>query len=61
VGLFFRRTTKPALAASIAWSVSVWWFGEGLGGLLTGGSPLTGTPGAVILYTLIALALADAR
>jgi hypothetical protein len=57
IGLFFRRTTKPALAASIAWSVSVWWFGEGLGGILTGSSPLTGAPGAVILYALIALLL----
>jgi hypothetical protein len=56
-GLFCRPTVKPALAASIAWSVSVWWFGEGLGMVLTGGSPLTGAPGAVILYALIALLL----
>ena len=39
-GLCYRRTVRPALAASIAWSVMVWWFGEGLGGILTGASPL---------------------
>ena len=57
VGLFFRRTTKAALAASIAWAVAVWWFGEGLGGVLAGASPLAGLPGAVILYALIAVLL----
>lgn len=57
VGLFFRRTVKPALAASIVWSVFVWFFGEGLGGILTGASPLAGAPGAVILYALIAVLL----
>jgi hypothetical protein len=54
-GIFWRRTVKVALAASIAWAVSVWWFGEGLGGILTSASPLAGLPGAVILYALIAL------
>jgi hypothetical protein len=54
IGLLFRRTTKAALAASIAWPVAVWWFGEGLGGILAGASPLTGAPGAVLLYALIA-------
>jgi hypothetical protein len=53
-GLFYRRTVKIALATSIAWSVFVWWLGEGFGGLLTGASPLTGLPGAVILYALVA-------
>jgi hypothetical protein len=57
VGLFFRRTTRAALAASIAWAVAVWWFGEGLGGILAGASPLAGLPGAVILYALIAVLL----
>jgi hypothetical protein len=56
-GFFFRRTTKLALAASIAWAGAVWWLGEGLGGILTGASPLAGLPGAVILYALIALLL----
>jgi hypothetical protein len=47
-----------ALAASIAWSLGVWWFGEGLGGVLSGGaSPVNGAPGAVILYALLAVLL----
>jgi hypothetical protein len=54
-GLFFDRTTKLALAASVAWAASVWWFGEGMGGVLTRASPLAGLPGAVLLYALIAL------
>jgi hypothetical protein len=36
----------------------VWWFGEGLGGVLTGtASPVSGAPGAVILYALLAVLL----
>ncbi len=57
VGLLWRRTVKPALAASIVWALFVWWFGESLGGILIGSSPLTGVPGAVILYALIAVLL----
>jgi len=57
VGIIVRRTRKLALAASIAWAVAVWWFGEGLGGILTGASPLAGVPGAVIIYALIAILL----
>ncbi|HEY3907053.1 MAG TPA: hypothetical protein VGM14_24320 [Streptosporangiaceae bacterium] len=53
-GLFYRRSVKCALGVSIGWSVLVWWLGEGFGGLLTGASPLTGLPGAVILYALVA-------
>lgn len=54
-GLLFRRTVKPALALSIMWAVQVWWFGESLGGILTGSTPLAGVPGAVLLYALIAV------
>jgi hypothetical protein len=58
IGIAFRPTVRAALAASIAWSLGVWWFGEGLGGVLSGGaSPLNGAPGAVILYALIAVLL----
>jgi hypothetical protein len=58
LGIASRRTLKVALAASIAWSLGVWWFGEGLGGILTGGaSPVNGAPGAVILYALLAVLL----
>jgi hypothetical protein len=56
LGLLFRRTVRPALVASVGWALGVWWFGEGFGALLTGtASPLTGAPGAVILYALVAL------
>jgi hypothetical protein len=45
-----------ALAISIAWSLAVWWLGEGLGGLLAGSlDPFAGAPGAVLLYVIIAL------
>ncbi|HTU75139.1 MAG TPA: hypothetical protein VMG38_16605 [Trebonia sp.] len=58
LGITFRPTVKAALAASVAWSLGVWWFGEGLGGVLSGGaSPLNGAPGAVIIYALIAVLL----
>ena len=55
-GLLVRRTVHPALVASFAWSLLVWWFAEGLGGLLTGAaSPLSGAPGAVLLYVFVGL------
>jgi hypothetical protein len=58
LAIAYRPTTKLGLAASIPWSVGVWWFGEGLGGVLNGGAdPLTGAPGAVIVYALLAVLL----
>jgi len=58
LGIAFRPTVRVALAASIAWALGVWWFGEGLGGVLNGGaSPLNGAPGAVIIYALLAVLL----
>src|SRR5271170_4739779 len=36
LGIACRPTVRVALAASIAWALAVWWFGEGLGGVLTG-------------------------
>ena len=56
LGIAWRPTVKAALAASIAWSVAVWWLGEGLGGVLaTPDSAVAGGPGAVILYALLAV------
>lgn len=56
LGLLVRRTVRPALVLSFAWSLLVWWFAEGLGGILTGAaSPLGGAPGAVLLYVLVGL------
>jgi hypothetical protein len=58
LGIAWRPTVKVALSASIAWSLAVWWLGEGLGGLLNGtASPVNGAPGAVILYALLAVLL----
>jgi hypothetical protein len=58
LGIAFRRTVRPALAASIAWAIGVWWFGEGLGGVLSGtAGPLNGAPGAVVIYALLAVLL----
>jgi hypothetical protein len=58
LGIAFRPTVRLALAASVAWALGVWWFGEGLGGVLSGAaSPLNGAPGAVILYGLLAVLL----
>ena len=56
VGLLWRPTVRAALAGSIVWSLAVWWLSEGMGDVLTGtASPVTGAPGAVILYALIAV------
>jgi hypothetical protein len=58
LGIALRPTVKLALAASIAWSLSVWWLGEALGAVLTGTATLQGgAPGAVILYALLAVLL----
>jgi hypothetical protein len=56
LGLLWRPAVRAALAGSVAWSLSVWWLGEGLGGVLTGSAtPVTGAPGAVILYAFLAV------
>ena len=58
IGIAWRPTVRVALAASVAWSLGVWWFGEGLGMVLTSAaSPVNGAPGAVILYALLAVLL----
>lgn len=58
LGIALRPTVRLALAASVVWALGVWWFGEGLGGILNGAaSPVNGAPGAVIIYALIAVLL----
>jgi hypothetical protein len=58
IGIAWRPTVRLALAASIAWALGVWWFGEGLGMVLTSSaSPVNGAPGAVIIYALLAVLL----
>ena len=64
LGIAWRPAVKFALAGSVAWSLAVWWLGEGLGGVLAGtASPVDGAPGAVLLYGLLAVLLwpADRR
>jgi len=47
---------RYALAGSVAWGLIVWWFGEGFGQIFSdAASPLTGAPGAALLYAVIAL------
>jgi hypothetical protein len=49
-GIVSTRTLKPALALSIVWSLAVWWFGEGLGRVFSGGAtPFGGGPGGCAL------------
>jgi hypothetical protein len=58
LGIAWRPAVKLALAGSVAWSLAVWWLGEGLGGVLAGtASPVNGAPGAVLLYALLAILL----
>lgn len=58
LGLFTRSTVRLALIGSIAWSLGIWWMGEGLGGLLVSPqSPVAGAPGAAVLYALVSVLL----
>ncbi len=58
LGIAWRPTVRVALGVSIVWALGVWWFGEGLGGVLTGAaSPVSGAPGPAILYALLAVLL----
>ncbi len=57
-GIIWRRTTKGALVLSVVWAIGVWWFGEGLGGVFSGGAtPLGGGPGAALFYAVLAIML----
>ena len=55
-GICWRRTTRAALGASVAWAFIVWLFGEAAGGLFSpGASALSGAPGAALIYALVAM------
>ena len=57
VAILVPRTARLGLALSIPWSAGVWLIGEGLGGLFVGHVDiLTGAPGAVLLYAVLAVA-----
>jgi hypothetical protein len=58
LGIAWRPTVRIALGASVVWALAVWWLGEGLGGVLTtGANPVSGAPGAAVIYALLALLL----
>lgn len=58
LAIAWRPTVKAGLAASIVWAGAVWWFGEGLGGVIAGTAhSVSGAPGAVLLYAVLALLL----
>jgi hypothetical protein len=57
IGFLLPRLVRPAVVGSLTWSAVLWWFSEGLGGLASGHASLvTGAPGAVLLYAVLALA-----
>jgi hypothetical protein len=56
LGLLQRRTVKPALLISFIWVGGIWITGEGLGGFFNDtANPLTGAPGAALLYIVVGL------
>ena len=58
LGIAWRPTLRVALAGSIVWALGVWWVGEGFGGVFSGtADPVTGAPGAVMVYALLAVLL----
>jgi hypothetical protein len=58
LAIAWRPTVKVGLAASIVWAGTVWWFGEGLGGVIAGTAhTVSGAPGAVLLYGVLAVLL----
>lgn len=62
IGIGLPRTRRGAIACSAVWAAAVWFFGEGLGGLVTGqANPLGGAPGSAALYLLAAILLLPAR
>jgi hypothetical protein len=64
-GLLWRRTARAALYGTVAWGVAVWLLAEGAGGIFSRmagmADPLTGAPGAAVIYALIALLIWPAR
>jgi hypothetical protein len=57
-----HRTIKAGLILSVVWGLVVWYFGEGLGGLLTWQTTLLmGAPGAALLYSILSLAVMPGR
>jgi hypothetical protein len=58
LGILHPRTVRWSLPASVVWALSVWYLGEGLGGLLGDGASLvTGAPGSALMYAVVAMAV----
>ena len=56
--IFLGKWVRPTLIVSIIWAIIVWYAGEGMSLLLTGqASVLTGAPGSVLFYALLAVVL----
>lgn len=56
VAILYRPALRVGLAVSVAWAAAVWWFGEAAGQVTGGAATLiTGAPGSVLLYAIIAL------
>ncbi len=56
LALLNRRTVRPALLVSFVWVLGIWVTGEGLGGFFNDtANPLTGAPGAALLYLFVGL------
>jgi len=54
--ILWRHTARIGLILSVIWGLFVWYVGEGLSGLASGHAMmLTGSPGAALIYALIAL------
>ena len=53
----YRPTARYGLLACICWVPFLWFFAEGLGGMTADSGPLSGAPGASILYGLLAVLL----
>lgn len=58
VAILWKPTVKWGLLASTGWALFVWVIGEGYGGLFSGQSSLLmGSPGAALLYAILAVAI----
>lgn len=56
--IIYPKATRVGLWLSVIWGLIVWFFGEALGGLMSGHSSLMfGLPGAALIYVILSLAI----
>ena len=59
--IIWKKSLRLGLVVSIIWGLSVWYLGEGLGGILgSQTSLLLGAPGAALLYAILSLSVKPA-